>query len=120
MAGIPGAYYERGLAYCAIGEYEKAIEDFKYLKEHPEITNREIAHENFYLEGYIGLACAYSQVEKNDKAKGVLKDVLSLLDNKPDFQGYKKYRKDGVKALLNKVNAGKALPVPMMYRIIGK
>ena len=116
---IPGAYYERGLAYFDIGEYEKAINDFNYLVDHPEIANREIAHENYYFEGHIGLACAYSQVGENDEAKQVLQNTLSLLDE-PDFQGYKNYRKAGVEALLNKINAGESIPIPMMYQIIGK
>ncbi len=119
VADIPGAYYERGLAYFDIGKYEKAISDFKYLVEHPEIANREIAHENYYFEGYIGLTCAYSQVGKNDEARQVLENGLKLLDE-PDFQGYKKYRKDGVEALLNEINMGKSIPIPMMYQIIGK
>jgi len=119
VADIPGAYYERGLAYFDIGEYEKAINDFKYLVDHPEITNREVAHENYYLEGHIGLACAYSQVGKNDEAKEVLQNVLGLLDE-PEFQGYKKYRNDGVEALLNKISAEESVPIPMMYEILGK
>ncbi len=119
VADIPGVYYERGLAYFDIGEYGKARDDFEYLEEHPEIANREVAHENYYLEGYIGLACTYSQLEKNDEAKRVLEDVVSLLD-KPDFQGYKKYRKGGVEALLNKISAGESIPIPMMYQVIGK
>ena len=119
VADIPGAYYERGLAYFDIGEYKKAINDFEYLANHPEIANREIAHENYYFEGYIGLACAYSQVGKNDKAKQVLQNVLGLLDE-PEFQGYKEYRKDGVEALLNEINMDKSIPIPMMYQVIGK
>ncbi len=119
VVDIPGAYYERGLAYFDIGKHEEAINDFKYLVNHPEIANREIAHENYYFEGYIGLACAYSQVGKNDEAKQGLQNVLRLLD-KPAFQGYKKYRKDGVEALLNEINMGKSIPIPMMYQVIGK
>jgi len=119
VAEIPGAYYERGLAYFDIGEYDKAISDFGYLVDHPGIANREIAHENYYFEGHIGLACAYSQVGKNDEAKQVLQNVLTLLDE-PDFQGYKKYREAGVEALLNELSMDKAIPIPMMYQIIGK
>ncbi len=119
VADIPGAYYERGLAYFDIGEYEEAINDFKYLVDHPEIANREIAHENYYFEGYIGLACAYSQVGETDEAKQVLQNAITLLDE-PDFQGYKKYRRAGVETLLDKINAGESIPVPMMYQIIGK
>ena len=116
---IPGACYERGLAYFDIGEYDRAINDFSYLVDHPEIANREIAHENFYLQGHIGLACANSQVGENNEAKNILEDALMLLDE-PDFQGYKKYRRAGVEALLNKINAGESIPIPMMYQIIGK
>lgn len=119
VADIPGAYYERGLAYFDLGEYGKAISDFKYLIDHPEISNREIAHENYYFEGNLALACAYSQVGKNDEAKQVLENTLKLLDD-PDFQGYRKYRKDGVEALLNEINMGKSVPIPMMYQVIGK
>jgi Tetratricopeptide repeat. len=119
VADIPGAYYERGLAYFDIGEYKKAINDFEWLVNHPEIANREIAHENYYFEGYIGLACACSQVGKNDEARQILENVLKLLD-KPDFQGYKKYRKDSVEALLNELSMDKSIPIPMMYQVIGK
>jgi Tetratricopeptide repeat. len=119
VADIPGAYYERGLAYFDIGEYKKAINDFEWLVNHPEIANREIAHENYYFEGYIGLACACSQVGKNDEARQILGNVLKLLD-KPDFQGYKKYRKDSVEALLNELSMDKSIPIPMMYQVIGK
>jgi tetratricopeptide (TPR) repeat protein len=119
VVDIAGAYYERGLAYFDIGEYQEAISDFNYLVDRPEITNREIAHENYYFEGHIGLACAYSQIGKNDEAKQVLQNVLRLLD-KPEFRGYKKYRKGGVEVLLNKINAGESIPIPMMYQIIGK
>ncbi len=119
VIGIPGAYYERGLAYFDIGEYEKAINDFRYLVDHPEIANREIAHENYYFEGHIGLACACSQVGENEEAKRVLENALMLLDE-PDFQGYQKYREAGVEALLDKINAGESIPIPMMYQIIGK
>jgi len=119
VADIPGAYYERGLAYFDIGKYDKAISDFRYLVNHPEIANREIAHENYYFEGHIGLACAYSQVGRNDEAKQVLQDVLRLLDD-PDFQGYRKYRKTGIETLLGELSAGKSIPIPMMYQVIGK
>jgi len=116
---IPGAYYERGLAYFELGQHQQAINDFEYLVTHPEIANREIAHENYYFQGHIGLACVYSQVGKNDEAKQVLEDVLSLLDE-PEFQGYKKYRKADVETLLTKISAGESIPIPMMYQVIGK
>jgi tetratricopeptide (TPR) repeat protein len=116
---ISGAYYERGLAYCDTGQYERATNDFEYLLDHPEIANREIAHENYYFQGHIGLACAYSQVGENDEAKQVLENALGLLDE-PDFQGYKEYRKAGVETLLDQTNTGESIPIPMMYQIIGK
>jgi len=119
VADIPGAYYERGLSYFDLGEYETAINDFKYLIDHPEISNREIAHENYYFEAHIALACAYSQVGKNDEAKHVLDDALKLL-NKPDFQAYRKYRKSDVETLLKEINEGKSVSIPLMYKIIGK
>lgn len=119
VSDLPGAYYERGLAYFDLGEYEKAINDFKYLIDHPEMSNREVAHENYYFEAHLALACAYSQVGKNKEAKQVLEDTLKLL-NKPNFQGYRKYRKNDVEALLNEISTGKSVPIPEMYEILGK
>ena len=120
VADIPGAYYERGLAYFDLGEYDKAIKDFKYLVEHPEIANREIAHENYWLEGNIGLACACSQVGNNSEAKDVLTRLLNRLDSDPNLQGWKRYREGDIKTLLNEINAGKSISIPMMYEILGK
>ena len=120
VADIPGAYYERGLAYFDLDEYDKAIKDFKYLVEHPEIANREIAHENYWLEGNIGLACACSQVGNNSEAKDVLTRLLNRLDSDPNLQGWKKYREEDIKTLLNEINAGKSISIPMMYEILGK
>jgi hypothetical protein len=90
-----------------------------YLPETQLVAALEDKYGKRSFEGHIGLACAYSQVGKNEEDKQVLQNALSLLDE-PDFQGYKKYRKAGVETLLNKVNAGESIPIPMMYQIIGK
>ena len=119
-ADIPGAYYERGLDYFDLEEYEKATEDFKYLVEHPEVADREIAHENYYLEGHIALACTLSQLGKNEEAKGVLQKTLKILKEDPELQGWNKYVRKDVEGLLGKVEKGETIPIPMMYEALGK
>lgn len=120
VAELPGAYYERGLAYFDLGEYGKAIDNFKYLVDHPEMSNREVAHQNYWLNAYIGLACAYSQFGNNSEAKKVLEGLLSTLDSDPSLQAYKKYRGKSVETLLSDINEGKTISIPLTYRIISK
>ncbi|WP_423793082.1 tetratricopeptide repeat protein [Methanocaldococcus indicus] len=55
---IPVGYYERGLAYYYLGEvtgnksyYEKALHDFNYLATYWNVSDRSIAHENYYFLG---------------------------------------------------------------------
>lgn len=119
-ADIPGAYYERGLCRFDLGEYEKAIEDFRYLIEHPEESNREVAHENYYIEGYIALACTYSQLGRNEEAEETLKEALEKLDTDPELKGWRKYIRDDVEELLGRVERGEVVPIPLMYEALGK
>ncbi len=70
-AEVPGSYYERALAYYYIGlikyrldknvnetlsEFKKAEADLTYLKDNPWMSNREVAHRNYYILSFIGLA----------------------------------------------------------------
>jgi len=71
-------------------KYEKALEDFKWIIEHPEITKREVAQENYYLEAHIALACTYAKLDRMDEAKGVLEKILSELDSDVTFTGLEK------------------------------
>lgn len=119
-ADIPGAYYERGLCRFDLGEYEKAIEDFRYLIEHPEESNREVAHENYYIEGYIALACACSQLGRHEEARKTLEEALEKLDTDPELKGWRKYIRDDVVELLERARRGEVLPIPLMYKALGK
>ena len=115
IADVPGAYYERGLAYYYLGNYTKSIEDFKWLIDNPKYSKREVAHENYYLEGHINLACVYSKIGEFENAKGVLKKILDELDKDVDFTGWKKYVKDDVEEILSKIEAGKEVEIPSIF-----
>ena len=119
-ADIPGAYYERGLCCFDLKEYEKALRDFRYLVEHPEIADREVAHENYYIEGYVALACTYSQLSRNEEARGTFEEALEKLDTDPELKGWRKYIRDDVKELLKRVERGEVVPIPLMYEALGK
>ncbi len=119
-ADIPGAYYERGLCYFDLEEYKKALRDFRYLVEHPEIADREVAHENYYIEGYVALACTYSQLGRNEEARGTFEEALEKLDTDPELKGWRKYIRDDVKELLKRVERGEVVPIPLMYEVLGK
>jgi len=112
---IPGARYERGVAYFKLGEYGKAIEDFKWIIEHPEITKREVAHENYYLEAHIALACAYAKLGRIEEAKCVLEKILGELDEDVAFTGWRKYIKDDIEALYSDISEGRAVDIPVIF-----
>ena len=112
---IPGAYYERGGAYFKLGEYEKAIKDFEWITEHPEITKREVAHENYYLEAHIALACTYAKLGKMDEAKSTLEKILSELDKDAAFTGWRKYIKDDIETLYSNISEGKVVDIPIIF-----
>ncbi|NIA09120.1 MAG: hypothetical protein GWP10_05045, partial [Nitrospiraceae bacterium] len=98
----------------------KALEDFKYLVENPKVTDREVAHENYYLEGYVALSCTLSQLGRNGEAKGTLQEALNQLKKDPELQGWNRYKRRDVEGLLNRLEKGGAIPIPMMYQALGK
>ncbi len=120
-ADIPGAYYERGLDYYNLGECKKAANDFQYLIDHPEISDREVAHENYFLESHIALASIYSRLGKTPKATELLQETLNILSNDPELQGWNKYVRKDVEALLKDVNGGKSWGMPIgLCQFLGK
>ncbi len=67
-AELPSSYYERALAHYYIGliheklgqnpvkDFEMAKVDLVYLMTNPWMSNREVAHRNYYVLSYIALA----------------------------------------------------------------
>ncbi len=111
-AEVPGSYYERALAYYymavidlelgkkseALSLFQKAIKDLKWLMNNPKVTNREVAHRNYYILSYIGLAGVYVKLAKVtgdksylDKAKSILESFEHVLKTDPELAGWKSY-----------------------------
>ncbi len=116
---VPGAFYERGVAYFKLGEvtgnktyYELATKDFEWLVNHPRISNREVAHRNYYLLGHAALACTYAKLGMFSKAKELLKKVINQLRTDPNFTGWRKLVLGTFTKLYNEVSAGKAPEIP--------
>ncbi|NIA10732.1 MAG: tetratricopeptide repeat protein [Nitrospiraceae bacterium] len=112
---FPGVYFERGLDYYTLGRYRKTMENFQYLIEHPEISDRE-HHGNAYLEAHIALAYTYSALGKNQKAVDILKETLEIISNDPELQGWRKYRKSEVQALLRRLQNGEKVSMLVMFQ----
>jgi tetratricopeptide (TPR) repeat protein len=101
-ADIPVGYYERGLAYYYLGkytgnesDYKMALKDFKYLADNPNVSNRFVAHENYYFLGSVMTGCTYAKLGDYDNAQKYLKKALDELSTNEQLVGYNKYfRKD--------------------------
>ncbi|RLI30319.1 hypothetical protein DRO51_05185, partial [Candidatus Bathyarchaeota archaeon] len=76
---------------------------------------REVAHENYYLEAHIALACTYAKLGKMDEAKSTLEKVLSELDKDIAFTGWKKYIKDDIETLYSNISEGKVVDIPIIF-----
>lgn len=96
---IPGAYYERGLTYMELKEYNKAISDFKKVIELKPMSDREYGHENYYNEAHRSLGIAYSYVNETQKAKECFERAIELY-KKP---GGAKHKVEEVEELLNEL-----------------
>lgn len=96
---IPGAYYERGLSYMGLKEYDRAISDFKKVIELKTMSDREFGHMNHYNEAHRSLGIAYSQINETEKAKEYFEMAIELYE-KP---GGAKYKVEEVEDLLNKL-----------------
>ncbi len=108
-AEVPGSYYERALAYYYIGiiksemgmngtmkDFEKAKADLIYLMNNPWMSNREVAHRNYYVLSYIGLSGLYVKMYKmtgNETYLKLAKDTLekfqNVIDSNKDLVGWK-------------------------------
>jgi len=109
-AEVPGSYYERALAYYYIGlidselgnnnsttsNFEKAKADLVYLMDNPWMSNREVAHRNYYVLSYIALSGLYIKMNKltgNETylhlAKENLKKFQSVLNSNKDLVGWR-------------------------------
>ena len=136
-AEVPPSYYERALAYYymsiidqyfnntakAIQELKLAIRDLKWLIDHPVFTNREVAHRNYYILGFIGLAGVYIRLYYLTHnatyltlAKNVLTKLQHVLFTNPELQGWKmfferKYGTNIAEGLYEKILQFKGVPV---------
>ena len=73
------AYYERGLTYTSLKEYDKAISDLLKVIEAKAASDREYGHKNYYVDAYVGLAIAYSEKGESEKAIEYFEKVVELL-----------------------------------------
>ncbi len=95
-AELPGSYYERALAHYYIAlikvrlnesymnDLKSAERDLKYLIRNPWMSNREVAHRNYYVLSYIALAGLYVKMANLTGNKTYLKlakDYLLRLQN---------------------------------------
>ncbi|AEH06063.1 tetratricopeptide repeat protein [Methanothermococcus okinawensis] len=98
-ADIPVGYYERGLAYYYLGEYtgnktyyQKALKDFEYLANNKNVSDRIIAHENYYFLGTEMAAFTSAKLGNNEDAvKYAKKAVYELNNDKLQLVGWNKY-----------------------------
>jgi tetratricopeptide (TPR) repeat protein len=107
-AEVPGSYYERALAYYYLGlidselgnnttrNFEKAKADLVYLMNNPWMSNREVAHRNYYVLSYIGLSGVYVKlysITKNESylhlAKSILMKFQNVLNSNRELVGWK-------------------------------
>ena len=96
---IPGAYYERGLTYMELKEYDKAISDFKKVIELKSMSDREYGHMNYYNEAHRSLGIAYSQINETEKAKEYFERAIKRYE-KP---GGAKHKVEEVEKLLKEL-----------------
>ena len=96
---IPGTYYERGLTYMELKEYDKAISDFKKVIELKSMSDREYGHMNYYNEAHRSLGIAYSQINETEKAKEYFERAVKRYE-KP---GGAKHKVEEVEELLNEL-----------------
>ncbi|ADC68995.1 TPR repeat-containing protein [Methanocaldococcus sp. FS406-22] len=109
-ADIPVGYYERGLAYYFLGKYtgnksyyELALKDFKYLVDNPNVSNRSIAHENYYFLGTVMTGCTYAKLGDYNNAQKYLKMALDELSTNEQLIGYNKYFRKDTEMLYNEM-----------------
>ncbi|WP_456417467.1 tetratricopeptide repeat protein [Methanocaldococcus sp.] len=125
---LPVGHYERGLAYYYLGEYtgnksyyEKALKDFLYLSKYWNISDRSIAHENYYFLGTEMAAFTYAKLgDKNDSIKYAEKAVNELKNDKIQLVGWAKYFTPEAEHILQLAKEGKLNETPLpafLYQI---
>ena len=73
------AYYERGMNYIELKEYDKAISDFLKVIEAKAASDREYGHKNYYADAHINLVIAYLETGEKEKAREYFEKVVELL-----------------------------------------
>ncbi|WP_052293969.1 tetratricopeptide repeat protein [Methanothermococcus okinawensis] len=116
---IPGAYFERGLSYYLIGEYtndttyyKKAMNDFEYLYNHPEISNREVAHQNYYIKGSLALSCVKEKLDDKKDAENIINKISQNLNSDPNLIGWKKYYGKRINKLKSDISSNSISEIP--------
>jgi len=136
-AEVPGSYYERALAYYYIGVidlelgeksaalkmFSLAERDLLWLMNHPTLSNREVAHRNYYILSYIALAGLYTKlahVTGNatylSLAKSDLEKLQKILSTNPELAGWRmffqrKFGKNIAEGLYQKIVEVGGIPV---------
>ena len=75
--GIPSlymSYWERGLCYQGLGEYDQAIDDFLKAREYNPPIN--VYGKNFYVEATKELGIIYMEMGDTSKAKAYFEEAL--------------------------------------------
>ncbi|WP_292460607.1 tetratricopeptide repeat protein [Methanothermococcus sp.] len=127
-ADLPVGHYERGLAYYYLGKYtgnksyyEKALKDFKYLANYKNISDRTIAHENYYFLGTEMAAFTCAKLGDNKNAINYANMAVNeLKTDKLQLVGWNKYFGSEAENIANLAKDGKlsntALP-SFLYQI---
>ncbi|NPA97261.1 MAG: hypothetical protein GXO32_06635 [Crenarchaeota archaeon] len=136
-AEVPGSYYERALAYYYIGlidlkegakdqalkMFKLAERDLLWLMSHPNVSNREVAHRNYYILSYIALAGLYVKLghvlgnsTMFSEALSILNQLQHILNTNPELAGWRqfferKYGSDIAKGLYEKMMSVGGIPV---------
>ncbi len=122
---VPTSMYERGLAYYYLYVYtnnttylDKAINDMKWVVEHPKQTKREVAHRNYYILSHLSLASIYSQKGEFSKAKEYLEKLRNELKSDPNLKGWNEFIGSKVDEMIRKVSANQKIEMPEIVWIL--
>ncbi len=71
-------YLKRGLCYLELGEYDKAISDFKETIKRKVFSDRPVNHTNYYLDAHKYIGIAYMKAGNRNKAEEYFKKTIEL------------------------------------------
>ncbi len=118
---VPGAFYERGLAYLMLANVtgdrsylEKALKDFEWLVNHPRISCREVAHRNYFVYGSIALAITYAKLGLWSNASKVLHNLIEKISTDPNMVGWRKLIMPYLQSLAKEIEEHKVPKLPQL------